>query len=48
MDVLARTLKRMPPSDLTHFMTDTLDNCHEACDSALVIVNDLLDFESEC
>ena len=45
MDTLARTLQKMQPTKYTAFMNDTVTSCKIACEDALTIVTELLDFE---
>ena len=45
MDTMQRTLKKMPPSKLTGFLQEIVDSCSVACEDALTIVSELLDFE---
>ena len=45
MDTIQRTLKKMPPSKLTGFLQEIVDSCSVACEDALTIVSELLDFE---
>ena len=45
MDTIQRTLKKMPSSKLTDFLREIVDSCSVACEDALTIVSELLDFE---
>jgi hypothetical protein len=45
MDTLLRTLHACPPSKTKDFMQETVESCVVACEDALTIVTELLDFE---
>ena len=45
MDTMLRTLQKVPPSSTRDFMQETVESCVVACEDALTIVTELLDFE---
>ena len=45
MDTMLRALQKLPPTKTVSFLRETIGSCRVACDDALTIVSDLLDFE---
>jgi len=45
MDTISRALQKMPQTKMTSFLLETVDSCKIACEDALTIVSELLDFE---
>ena len=45
MDTISRLIKKLPPSNVTALLHETVDSCRLACSDALVTVTELLDFE---
>ena len=45
MDTISRLIQKIPPSNVTALLQETVSSCRLACSDALMIVTELLDFE---